>query len=121
MQIKVNKFWINEKKSFLNNQKLDLRVTENSKIIVISAGVRQKPGESRLSLVQKIQKFINVNKAAIYIFIKFIKKFKINLVMIPKLIEYSPNAIFLIVSNPVDVLTYVTWKVNIFNSVYLSL
>ena len=41
--------------------------------------------------------------------------------MIPKLIEYSPNAIFLIVSNPVDVLTYVTWKVNIFNSVYLSL
>jgi L-lactate dehydrogenase len=41
--------------------------------------------------------------------------------MIPKLIEYSPNAIFLIVSNPVDVLTYVTWKVNKFNSVYLSL
>lgn len=42
-----------KKKIFLNNQKLDLRVTENSKIIVVSAGVRQKPGESRLSLVQK--------------------------------------------------------------------
>jgi len=34
------------------------------------------------------------------------------LAMIPKLVEYSPDAIFLVVSNPVDVLTYVTWKVN---------
>lgn len=33
--------------------------------------------------------------------------------MIPKLVEYSPNAIFLVVSNPVDVLTYVTWKVKL--------
>jgi L-lactate dehydrogenase len=41
--------------------------------------------------------------------------------MIPKLIEYSPNAILLIVSNPVDVLTYITWKVSTFNLKYLSL
>lgn len=32
--------------------------------------------------------------------------------MIPKLVEYSPNAIFLVVSNPVDILTYVTWKLS---------
>ena len=43
--------------SFLRNVKIDadkdLKVTANSKIIVISAGVRQRPGESRLSLVQR--------------------------------------------------------------------
>jgi len=81
---------------FLRNVKLDadkdLKVTANSKIIVISAGVRQRPGESRLSLVQR--------NTEIY------KQ------MIPKLVEYSPNAIFLVVSNPVDVLTYVTWKLS---------
>ena len=32
--------------------------------------------------------------------------------MVPKLVELSPNAIFLIVSNPVDILTYVTWKLS---------
>ena len=32
--------------------------------------------------------------------------------MIPKLVEYSPEALFLVVSNPVDILTYVTWKLS---------
>lgn len=82
--------------AFLKNVKIeadkDLAVTANSKIIVISAGARQRIGESRLSLVQR-----NVD---------------IFKTMIPKLVEYSPNAIFLVVSNPVDVLTYVTWKLS---------
>lgn len=42
---------------FLKNIKIDadkdLKVTANSKLIIITAGVRQKPGESRLSLVQR--------------------------------------------------------------------
>lgn len=32
--------------------------------------------------------------------------------MIKKLIEYSPDAIFLVVSNPVDIMTFVTWKLS---------
>lgn len=32
--------------------------------------------------------------------------------MIPTLVQHSPNAIFLVVSNPVDILTYVTWKLS---------
>jgi L-lactate dehydrogenase len=32
--------------------------------------------------------------------------------MIPELVKYSPNAIFLIVTNPVDILTYVTYKIS---------
>lgn len=32
--------------------------------------------------------------------------------IIPKLVEHSPNTILLIVSNPVDILTYVAWKLS---------
>lgn len=58
----------------------DYAVTAGSRIIVITAGVRQQPGESRLSLVQR-----NVN---IY------KK------IIPEIAKYSPDAILLVISNP---------------------
>jgi len=82
--------------AFMKNMKIeadkDLKCTANSKIIIITAGVRQKPGESRLSLVQRNT---DIYKG-----------------IIPKLVEYSPNAIFLVVSNPVDILTYVTWKLS---------
>lgn len=32
--------------------------------------------------------------------------------IIPQLVKYSPNALLLIVSNPVDILTYVAWKLS---------
>uniref|UniRef100_A0A803W4K9 L-lactate dehydrogenase n=1 Tax=Ficedula albicollis TaxID=59894 RepID=A0A803W4K9_FICAL len=70
----------------------DYAVTANSKIVVVTAGVRQQEGESRLNLVQR-----NVNV------FKFI---------VPQIVKYSPNCIILVVSNPVDVLTYVTWKLS---------
>jgi L-lactate dehydrogenase len=42
---------------FLKNVKIDadkdLKVTAHSKIVIITAGSRQKPNESRLSLVQR--------------------------------------------------------------------
>jgi L-lactate dehydrogenase len=70
----------------------DLAVTAGSKIIVITAGARQRPGESRLSLVQRNTEIFKS--------------------LIPDLVKNSPDAIFLVVSNPVDVLTYVTWKLS---------
>ncbi|XP_040265708.1 L-lactate dehydrogenase A chain [Bufo bufo] len=70
----------------------DYSVTANSKLVVVTAGARQQEGESRLNLVQR-----NVN------IFKFI---------IPSIVKYSPNCILLIVSNPVDVLTYVAWKIS---------
>jgi len=70
----------------------DYSVTANSKICVVTAGARQREGESRLQLVQK-----NVE------IFKFI---------IPNLVKYSPDCILLIVSNPVDVLTHVAWKLS---------
>jgi len=61
-------------------------------VCVITAGARQKEGESRLSLVQR-----NTD---------IFKK------IIPELVKYSPHTILLVVSNPVDILTFVTWKLS---------
>ncbi|XP_041965515.1 L-lactate dehydrogenase A chain [Alosa alosa] len=70
----------------------DYSVTAGSKVVVVTAGARQQEGESRLNLVQR-----NVN------IFKFI---------IPNIVKYSPNCIMLVVSNPVDILTYVAWKLS---------
>lgn len=74
------------------NASTDYAVTANSKICIVTAGARQKEGESRLDLVQR--------NADIFKHI------------IPQLVKYSPDTILLIVSNPVDVLTYVAWKLS---------
>uniref|UniRef100_A0A671DPV6 L-lactate dehydrogenase n=1 Tax=Rhinolophus ferrumequinum TaxID=59479 RepID=A0A671DPV6_RHIFE len=70
----------------------DYRVTANSKLVIITAGACQQEGESHLNLVQH----------SVNIF-KFI---------IPNVVKYSPNCKLLIVSNPVDTLTYVAWKLS---------
>ena len=69
-----------------------LEDTANSDIIIITAGLAQKPGETRLDLVDK-----NYN-----IFKSFI----------PTLAKLSPNSILLVVSNPVDILAYMTYKLS---------
>ncbi|CAK6449250.1 unnamed protein product [Pipistrellus nathusii] len=63
-----------------------------SKIVGGKAGVRQKEGESRLSLVQRN---VDIMKS-----------------VIPSLVKYSPDCKILVVSNPVDILTYVVWKLS---------
>jgi len=67
-------------------------VGQNADLVIITAGASQKPGESRLDLV--------VRNVAIF------KK------IIPDVVKYCPNATLLIVSNPVDILTYVTLKLS---------
>lgn len=62
----------------------DISLTAESDVIVITAGAKQKPGQTRLELV-------GVN-------------FKILESMLPKLLELSPDAIFVLVTNPCDVL-----------------
>ena len=67
-------------------------VGQNADLVIITAGASQKPGESRLDLV--------VRNVAIF------KK------IIPDVVKYCPNATLLIVSNPVDIMTYVTLKLS---------
>lgn len=60
--------------------------TVGSDIVIITSGISRKPGQSRLDLVKtnvEIQKSI-----------------------IPEIVKYAPDAIYIIVSNPVDILTY---------------
>ncbi|MBE7041458.1 MAG: L-lactate dehydrogenase [Ruminococcaceae bacterium] len=57
-----------------------------SNIVILTSGVARKPGQSRLDLAQT-----NVD---------ITKK------IIPEIVRYAPEAIYLIVSNPVDILTY---------------
>ena len=61
-------------------------------IIIISAGANQKPGETRLDLLNK-------NTAIFKTIINEIKK-------------YNTDCILLVVTNPVDILTYVTWRIS---------
>lgn len=74
------------------NASTDFAVSAGSRLIVITAGVRQKEGESRLNLVQRN---CDILKG-----------------IIPKLVQHSPDCILLVVSNPVDILTYVAWKLS---------
>nr|GFC06859.1 L-lactate dehydrogenase B-like [Tanacetum cinerariifolium] len=71
---------------------VDYSSNVGSDLVIVTAGDRQIPGESRLNLVQR-------NLA---LFSK----------VIPPLLAASPEAILLIVSNPVDVLTYLAWKLS---------
>ncbi|MFX1572719.1 MAG: L-lactate dehydrogenase [Promethearchaeota archaeon] len=64
----------------------------NSDIVVITAGKNQKPGETRLDLAKKN--------------IELLKQ------IIPKIQDHVPDAIYLIVSNPVDILSYATYKIS---------
>ncbi|MBE2990393.1 L-lactate dehydrogenase, partial [Sneathia sp. DSM 16630] len=66
--------------------------TADSDIVIITAGAGQKPGETRLDLIGKN---LSIFKQ-----------------MVPKIVRYSPNSILLVVANPVDVLTYFTYKLS---------
>ena len=70
----------------------DLNVLENSDVIVVAAGARQKPGQSRIELAG-----INADMCR---------------TLIPNLLKVAPDATILMVTNPVDVLTYVALKVS---------
>ena len=70
----------------------DYEDAADSDIVIITCGIARKPGMSRLDLAQT-----NVN------ILKDVAK---------NVVQYASNAIYVIVSNPVDVLTYVFHKVS---------
>ena len=66
------------------------KATENSDVVVITSGIPRKPGMSRTDL-------IGVNS-------KIVKG------VMDQALKHSPEAVFIIVSNPVDTLTYLALK-----------
>lgn len=65
---------------------------KDADIVIMTAGAKQKPGETRLDLVNR-----NV---------KLFKQ------VIGDVAKYCPHAVLLIVSNPVDIMTYVSLKLS---------
>lgn len=70
----------------------DYEDTKDSDIVIITAGAAQKPGETRIDLVNK--------------------NIKIMESIIPNVVKYSPDSILLVVSNPVDILSYIAYELS---------
>ena len=70
----------------------DYSALKGAGLIVLACGVAQKPGESRLKLLERnVNVFQNV---------------------VPRVLEHAPDSILLIVSNPVDIMTQVVTKIS---------
>ncbi len=63
---------------------------EGSDIVIITSGVGRKPGQSRIDLTQTN---VNILKS-----------------IAPEIVKHAPDAIYLLVANPVDILTYMFCK-----------
>jgi len=70
----------------------DYSTLKGAGLVVLACGVAQKPGESRLKLLERnVNVFQNV---------------------VPRVLEHAPDSILLIVSNPVDIMTQVVTKIS---------
>eukprot|EP00545_Synedropsis_sp_CCMP1620_P009663 CAMPEP_0119004230 /NCGR_PEP_ID=MMETSP1176-20130426/1029_1 /TAXON_ID=265551 /ORGANISM="Synedropsis recta cf, Strain CCMP1620" /LENGTH=385 /DNA_ID=CAMNT_0006955915 /DNA_START=68 /DNA_END=1225 /DNA_ORIENTATION=- len=69
----------------------DYTVSQQSHLVIITAGVAQRPGESRLGLVTRNAKIMGM--------------------VMPQVLKHSPDAAICIFSNPVDVMTAVAAKI----------
>ena len=70
----------------------DYSTLKGAGLVVLACGVGQKPGESRLKLLERnVNVFQNV---------------------VPRVLEHAPDSILLIVSNPVDIMTQVVTKIS---------
>lgn len=74
----------------------DYRDTKNSDIVVITAGIARKPGMSRDDLLQTNARIIKD--------------------VVTKIVAQSPNAILIMVTNPLDVISYLAYKISGFKS-----
>ncbi len=70
----------------------DYSTLKGAGLVVLACGVAQKPGESRLKLLERnVNVFQNV---------------------VPRILEHAPDSILLVVSNPVDIMTQVVTKIS---------
>lgn len=70
----------------------DFADCKGADIVVLAAGVAQNPGETRLDLLKRNTRVFQE--------------------IIPEIVRYASDAILIVVTNPVDVLTHVAWRVS---------
>ncbi|MEE1324295.1 MAG: L-lactate dehydrogenase [Bifidobacteriaceae bacterium] len=68
----------------------DIEICRDADVVVITAGAHQKPGQSRLELAGAT---MNILKS-----------------ILPGLVRVAPNAVYMLIANPVDITTYETIK-----------
>lgn len=73
----------------------DFQKISNSDIVVITAGLARQPGMSREDLLKKNSQTIKE--------------------VVAEIIKYTPNSLLLVVTNPLDILTYVALKASGFS------
>lgn len=66
----------------------DYDALADSRVVIISAGVNQQPGETRLQLLER--------NAAVFAEV------------VPAILRYAPEAVLVVATNPVDVMTHLT-------------
>ncbi len=69
--------------------------TKNSDVVIITAGLPRKPGMSREDLLQKNREIVEG--------------------VTRQIVKYSPNCFIILVSNPLDTMTYLAYKVSGFS------
>ncbi|WP_029288799.1 L-lactate dehydrogenase [Cellulomonas sp. HZM] len=69
----------------------DVAVCADADVVMFTAGAKQKPGQTRLDLAEAT--------------ISLVQK------VLPAVVEVAPNAIYVMVTNPVDVVTYAALKI----------
>ncbi len=70
----------------------DYKDCADAVVTVITAGAAQKPGETRLDLAARNADIFRQ--------------------IVPNIVQSNPNGIILVATNPVDVLSYATWKIS---------
>lgn len=70
----------------------DYEDAKDSNIVIITSGIARKPGQTRIELTQQN---VDILKS-----------------ITPNIVKAAPNALYIIVSNPVDIMTYVFTKVS---------
>lgn len=70
----------------------DYEDAKGSDIVIITSGIARKPGQTRIELTQTN---VNILKS-----------------ITPEIVKAAPDALYIIVSNPVDIMTYVFTKIS---------
>lgn len=68
----------------------DIEIVRGSDVVVVTAGAKQKPGQSRMDLAVSTVNLMGK--------------------LVPNLMKVAPSAIYIFVTNPVDVVTYAALK-----------
>ena len=70
----------------------DVAVCADADVVMVTAGAKQKPGQTRIDLAENTISLVRS--------------------MLPSLVEVAPNATFVMVTNPVDIVTYAALKIS---------